>query len=104
MQQQRQQQLRSLEALIFSAEEPVNLQTLCQITGLKLTSRELQEAVDALNGEYEATGRTFRIHAIAGGYRFLTLPEFGDLVRQLLAPVIQRRLSRSMLEVLSVVA
>ena len=104
MQQQRQQQLQSLEALIFSAEEPVNLQTLCQITGLKLTPRELQEAVDALNGEYEATGRTFRIHAIAGGYRFLTLPEFGDLVRQLLAPVIQRRLSRSMLEVLSVVA
>ena len=104
MQQQRQQQLRSLEALIFSAEEPVNLQTLCQITGLKLTPRELQEAVDALNGEYEATGRTFRIHAIAGGYRFLTLPEFGDLVRQLLAPVIQRRLSQSMLEVLSVVA
>ncbi|NTW46997.1 MAG: SMC-Scp complex subunit ScpB, partial [Chlorobaculum sp.] len=39
MQQQRQQQLRSLEALIFSAEEPVNLQTLCQITGLKLTPR-----------------------------------------------------------------
>ena len=104
MQQQRQQQLRSLEALIFASEEPVNLQTLCQITGLKLTPRELQDLVDALNGEYEATGRTFRIHAIAGGYRFLTLPEFGDLVRQLLAPVIQRRLSRSMLEVLSVVA
>ena len=104
MQQQDRQLLNSVEALIFSAEEPVNLQTLCQITGLKLTPRELQEAVDALNGEYEATGRTFRIHAIAGGYRFLTLPEFGDLVRQLLAPVIQRRLSRSMLEVLSVVA
>ena len=104
MQQQDRQLLNSVEALIFASEEPVNLQTLCQITGLKLTPRELQDLVDALNGEYEATGRTFRIHAIAGGYRFLTLPEFGDLVRQLLAPVIQRRLSQSMLEVLSVVA
>lgn len=104
VQEQRQQLLQSLEALIFSAEEPVNLQTLCQITGQKLTPRELQEAVDELNGDYEATGRTFRIHAIAGGYRFLTEPEFADLVRQLLAPVIQRRLSRSMLEVLAVVA
>ena len=104
MQQQDRQLLNSVEALIFASEEPVNLQTLCQITGLKLTPRELQDLIDALNGEYEATGRTFRIHAIAGGYRFLTLPEFGDLVRQLLAPVIQRRLSQSMLEVLSVVA
>jgi segregation and condensation protein B len=104
VQEPRQQQLRSLEALIFSSEEPVNLQTLCQITGQKLTPGELQEAVDELNRDYEATGRTFRIHAIAGGYRFLTEPEFADLVRQLLAPVIQRRLSRSMIEVLAVVA
>ncbi|HHE31739.1 MAG TPA: SMC-Scp complex subunit ScpB, partial [Chlorobaculum parvum] len=43
-------------------------------------------------------------HFLAGGYRFLTGPEHGELVRQLLAPVIQRRLSRSMLEVLSVIA
>jgi segregation and condensation protein B len=104
VQEQRQQLLRSLEALIFSSEEPVNLQTLSQITAHKFTPSELQEAVDELNRDYEATGRTFRIHAIAGGYRFLTEPEFADLVRQLLAPVIQRRLSRSMLEVLAVVA
>jgi len=104
VQQQDRQLLNSIEALVFASEEPVNLQTLCQITGLKLSPRELQDLIDALNGEYETTGRTFRIHAIAGGYRFLTLPEFGDLVRQLLAPVIQRRLSQSMLEVLSVVA
>jgi segregation and condensation protein B len=104
VQEQHQQLLESLEALIFSSEEPVNLQTLSQITGQKFTPDELQEAVDELNRDYDATGRTFRIHAIAGGYRFLTEPEFADLVRQLLAPVIQRRLSRSMLEVLAVVA
>jgi segregation and condensation protein B len=104
VQEPRQQLLQSVEALIFASEEPVNLQTLCQITGQKLSPRELQEAVDDLNRDYEATGRTFRIHAIAGGYRFLTEPEHADLVRQLLAPVIQRRLSRSMIEVLAVVA
>jgi len=104
VQHQDRQLLNSIEALIFTSEEPVNLQTLCQITGQNLKPRDLDAMVEALNRDYEATGRTFRIHAIAGGYRFLTLPEFGDLVRQLLAPVIQRRLSQSMLEVLSVVA
>jgi segregation and condensation protein B len=98
------QLLNSVEALIFASEEPVNLQTLCQITGQKLTPRELQAMVDELNRDYEVTGRTFRIRSIAGGYRFLTEPDYAKLVRKLLAPVIQRRLSRSMLEVLAVVA
>jgi segregation and condensation protein B len=104
VQEQDRQLFNSVEALIFASEEPVNLQTLCQITGKKLTPRELQEIVDELNRDYEVTGRTFRIRSIAGGYRFLTEPDYADLVRKLLAPVIQRRLSRSMLEVLAVVA
>jgi segregation and condensation protein B len=104
VQEQDRQLLATIEALIFASEEPVNLQTLCQITGQNLKPCDLDAMVEALNREYEATGRTFRIHAIAGGYRFLTVPEFGDHVRRLLAPVIQRRLSQSMLEVLSVVA
>lgn len=96
--------LQSIEALIFASEEAITFQTICQVTGFELKYRELEEIVEALNREYEATGRTFRIHNIAGGFRFLSEPEHGDLIRKLLAPVIQRRLSRSMLEVLSVVA
>ncbi|MBN1928962.1 MAG: SMC-Scp complex subunit ScpB [Chlorobiaceae bacterium] len=104
MQEQDRQLLQSVEALIFASEEPVTSQTICQIIGGELTHAALESAVGALNREYEATGRSFRIHFLAGGYRFLTDPDYGDLVRQLLAPVIQRRLSRSMLEVLAVVA
>jgi segregation and condensation protein B len=96
--------LQSIEALIFASEEAITFQTICQVTGFDLKYRDLEAAVAALNNEYEATGRTFRIHSIAGGFRFLSEPEYGDLIRKLLAPVIQRRLSRSMLEVLSVVA
>lgn len=104
MQEQDQQLLKSVEALIFASEEPVTLQTVCQITGMSLRQRDIEELVEALNRDYELTGRTFRIRSIAGGYRFLTEPDYADLVRKLLAPVIQRRLSRSMLEVLAVVA
>ncbi|NTU53150.1 MAG: SMC-Scp complex subunit ScpB [Chlorobiaceae bacterium] len=104
MQEQEHQLLQCVEALIFASEEPVTLQAICQITRRSLTQRDLQTLVETLNRDYEDTGRTFRIHFIAGGYRFLSEPEYGDIVRQLLAPVIQRRLSQSMLEVLSVVA
>ncbi|NTU57544.1 MAG: SMC-Scp complex subunit ScpB [Chlorobiaceae bacterium] len=104
MQDQDRQLLQSIEALIFASEEAITWQTVCQITGLDLKYGDLEEAVATLNRDYEATGRTFRIHAIAGGYRFLSEPEYGDLIRKLLAPVIQRRLSRSMLEVLAAVA
>lgn len=93
-----------MEALIFASEEAVSLQVIRQVTSLELTSRELHEIVEHLNRDYESSGRTFRIHAIAGGYRFLSEPEYGDLLRKLHAPVIQRRLSQSMLEVLAVVA
>ena len=95
---------QSIEALIFASEEAITYQTICQVTGFDLRYPDLEEIVDSLNREYEATGRTFRIHGLAGGFRFLSEPEYGDLIRKLLAPVIQRRLSRSMLEVLAVVA
>ena len=104
MQDQDRHILQSIEALIFASPEAVTYQTICQVTGFDIKYGAFEAAVETLNREYEATGRTFRIHSIAGGYRFLSEPEHGDLVRKLLAPVIQRRLSRSMLEVLSVVA
>ncbi|NTW51842.1 MAG: SMC-Scp complex subunit ScpB [Chlorobiaceae bacterium] len=104
MQDQDRQLLQSIEALIFASEEAISYQTICQLAGLDLKYSDVEKAVELLNRDYEATGRTFRIHSIAGGYRFLSEPEYGDLIRKLLAPVIQRRLSRSMLEVLAAVA
>ncbi|NHQ59284.1 SMC-Scp complex subunit ScpB [Chlorobium sp. BLA1] len=99
-----QQFQQQIEALIFASEEAVTIQTIRQITGREFDSAGLQIIIDQLNSEYEFTGRTFRIHRIAGGYRFLSTPEFADTIKKLLAPKIQRRLSRSILEVLAVIA
>jgi len=93
-----------IEAVIFASEEAVTLQTIRQVTGKDLDSSEFQSIVDQLNAEYAETGRTFHIHRIAGGYRFLSRPEFGDILKKLLAPDIRRRLSHSLLEVLAVIA
>ncbi|NTV99567.1 MAG: SMC-Scp complex subunit ScpB [Chlorobiaceae bacterium] len=95
---------QQIEAMVFASEEAVTLQTVRLVTGAELDSGRLHEIVEQLNLDYDRTGRSFRIHRIAGGYRFLTTPEHEELMKKLLAPKIRRRLSRSVLEVLSVVA
>lgn len=95
---------QSIEAFIFASEEAVTLQTIRQVTGTELDSAEFQSIIDKLNAEYAETGRTFHIHRIAGGFRFLSNPEFGGILKKLLAPNIRRRLSHSLLEVLAVIA
>jgi len=95
---------QEIEAVIFASEEAVTLQTIRQVTGTSLDSGELQEIIERLNAEYLETGRTFHIHRLAGGYRFLSRDEYGELLRKLESPKIRRRLSRSILEVLSVIA
>ncbi len=104
MQQPDSQLQQHIEALIFASEEAVTLQTIRQVTGQDLNSDGLHVIIEQLNEEYAASGRTFQIHRIAGGYRFLTRPEFGDVIKKLLAPKIRRRLSHSILEVLAVIA
>ena len=104
MQKQDLQLQQYIEAVIFASEEAVTLQTIRQVTGRDLDSAEFQSIIEQLNAEYAETGRTFHINRIAGGYRFLSRPEFGDILKKLLAPNIRRRLSQSLLEVLAVIA
>ena len=95
---------QQIEALVFASEEAVTLQTIVHITGRELDSGQLQTIIDSLNTDYLETGRTFQIHRIAGGYRFLARAEYSEILKKLLAPKIRKRLSRSLLEVLAVIA
>lgn len=95
---------QEIEALIFASEEAVTLQMIRNITGIELDSGELHAIIERLNQEYAETGRTFQVHRIAGGYRFLARPEFSPILKKLFAPIIRKRLSQSHLEVLAVIA
>ena len=53
---------------------------------------------------YRETGRAFRIESWAGGYRMATVREVAPFVRAFVAAEEERRLSRSLLETLSVIA
>jgi len=97
--------MQQIEALIFSSDEalPFNsIQKACQAEGL--TQKVFETLIETLNEVYEKTGRSFRIRKISGGYRFLTEKQFHPVVQRLLQPKLQRRLSQSALETLSIIA
>jgi len=100
---------RVTEALIFAADEPVAgtaiAATYAEVTGNdEVDAAAVEEAVAALNGAYAEEGRVFRIQAWAGGFRMATVREVAPFVRALVAAEEERRLSRSLMETLAVIA
>lgn len=89
-----------IEALIFASEEPLPLERIAKL--LDLSVPEAQEQLQALKVRREMTGGLTLV-AVAGGYRLMTKPEYGDYVAKLREPKLVR-LSKAALEVLSIIA
>jgi segregation and condensation protein B len=101
-----------LEALLFATDEPLTFKQLSDIFGLldregkrwPISAESMREHVDALNAEYEQTGRALRIVKVAGGFQFATRPEYGIWLGAMLREKSRRKLSVSALESLAVIA
>lgn len=92
----------ALEALIFAAAGPATVAQLRRAFP-KLSGSELSGHVKQINEELVRDGRPYEIVEVAGGYRFRTRPEFGDLILSA-QPERRTRLSRPALETASVIA
>lgn len=64
----------------------------------------VQQAIDLLNQQYEQTGRAFRIEAVAGGYRLMTMPQFAGVLATFHQTRLSARLSKPAIETLAVIA
>ncbi len=100
---------RVAEALIFAADEPVSARRIAEVfaevSGEEPPSEAaVEEVVARLNEAYETTERTFRIHAWSGGYRMATIPSVAPYVGALFHEARRRKLSRSLMETLAVIA
>lgn len=90
----------ALEALLFVAEEPLTLAVLSDALGLP--ENAVHEGLQRLQLRMDA-GHGLQLVQIAGGYQLSTRPEYAPFIARLLNPPI-RRLTRSALEVLAIVA
>jgi segregation and condensation protein B len=101
-----------IEALVFASSEPVSaaaLRTMIEETSTPTEHRtveqsEIERTVEALNADYAASERPYRIIAVAGGYQFATNPEYAGWISRLYRDRMRRKLSQSALETLAIIA
>lgn len=105
----------AVEAILMSADRPAPARRIAEALGLAAPAEGDEEpapkaekaisgAVALLNELYEKSGRSFRIEALAGGYRVVTLPEHGQAVAAFHRSRQASRLSKAGVETLAIIA
>src|SRR5262249_29773755 len=92
----------ALEALLFTSPRPVSEKDLADV--LEATREAVSEALKSLASDADAPDRGGRLEKVAGGWRFVTRPEFDALLRRFHEVTERSRLSLAALETLAIIA
>lgn len=92
----------ALQALLFTSPRPVRATDLAEI--LEATPQAVQEALGSLAASCEGEESGIRLEEVAGGWRFVTRPEFDSLLRKFHEVSERSRLSLAALETLAIIA
>jgi segregation and condensation protein B len=90
----------NLEAILFVSDAPVPLNGLAQT--LSLTEGQIEQALEVLGARLDQRGPV-QLVQIAGGYQLGTKPDYAEVIAQFLKPQ-KQRLTRSLMEVLAIIA
>lgn len=91
-----------VEALIFVADEPVNVKLLAEV--LEEDKENIAAAIEELQNQYDVRNSGLQLREIAGGWQISTRTEFHDEVRKFLKTRPNAKLSLAALETLAVIA
>jgi segregation and condensation protein B len=94
--------LPALEAVLFSSPRPVRERDLGDL--LEATTKSVARALEALAEKTDQADRGVRLEKVAGGWRFVTRPEFDALLRKFHEVTERSRLSLAALETLAIIA
>ncbi len=94
--------LTAVEAVLFSSPRPVREKDLADL--LDATPAAVAEALATLAGRTDVEERGVRVEKVAGGWRFVTRPEFDALLRKFHEVTERSRLSLAALETLAIIA
>jgi segregation and condensation protein B len=92
--------IEAVEALLFVADSPATPEELAQ--AIEAPVYAVEEALEKLGGRL-THGSSLQLVRIAGGYQICTKGEYAEVVTRFLKPQ-KHRLSRSLMEVLAIVA
>ena len=94
--------LTAVEAVLFSSPRPVREKDLADL--LVATPAAVSEALSTLAARTDVEERGVRVEKVAGGWRFVTRPEFDALLRKFHEVTERSRLSLAALETLAIIA
>jgi segregation and condensation protein B len=92
----------ALEALLFSSSRPVSEKDLADV--LEATREAVHGALARVEVAAQGSERGIRLEKVAGGWRFVTRPEFDSLLRRFHEVTERSRLSLAALETLAIIA
>ena len=94
--------LPALEAVLFSSPRPVKEKDLADL--LEAAPKAVSAALERLASRTDTEERGVRVEKVAGGWRFVTRPEFDSLLRKFHEVTERSRLSLAALETLAIIA
>jgi segregation and condensation protein B len=92
-----------IESLIFVAQEPVSPEKIKAVLE-DFGAEDIDRALKELEQTYADNNRGIQIQSVAGGYIFVTRPEFDTWIKKMLHLDKKSRLSPAALETLSIIA
>ena len=99
---------RYIEAMIFAHDQATSIkeikESLEKIHNWILSEPEIYEKVNELVEKYKSDEYSFEIVEIAGGFQFMSKPEYHELIAQFLNIKSKKKLSSAALETLSIIA
>lgn len=97
-----------IESLIFIASEPLKMEDLVACLEAyhkeKIEPTLVQECLEKIKVKYASDDFAFELNEIAEGFQFLTKAAYHPIVRTFLNQMSQKRLSRTALETLAIIA
>jgi len=97
-----------IEALIFTSPAPLRVSDLNllleKLFEREFTDSEIEEVIDSIRKKYKKDAHPFELKKSGGGLQFLTKKDYYRSVAELLNLKSKRRLSKSALESLSIIA
>jgi segregation and condensation protein B len=91
-----------IQAMLFTTDKPMPSSVLAGAADAQ--SKDVEMAVDRINIKFKESGAPISIRQVAGGYEFLTNPEYAPYIKKLYRNRFLTRLSKPAMEVLSIVA
>lgn len=95
--------LHTVEALIFASGVPIKRSDLLDSMPSDVTRKDINDAIKALDQTYRDP-RGIILLTIGDKVQFASNPAYGDTVAAALRPIKERELSRTLLEVLAIIA